>query len=482
MAEKAINDAKAARIFYLDKVKKCANKLTQNFEEISDFELKQNSDKMKGLFDKFEEKCMALKCLDSSGATNDEDDEIEALCDSINSKVERKLLQSKETNVPNISESQNLAQSQPNPVQNLSNPAEVNKIDQIENIWGQFDGSLVTWHRFHQKFKAEIHDNASLKPSEKMQLLKNACIKKASRIVLSANNDYQNAWDQLNEIYGNKYTQLHYTLHRVSAIKPIDEPTSSQIETLMQQAKQCKAILDAIMKPEEYDAIFTVLFSNKLDEQTTLAWDRHRQALAQSWAMAKNVADEKVVPAMHMPKWQDLVDFLQSESRIMFIDENRRDMQRNLSQSTDNASVAAHDNASNSRQYTQNMPSSGNATSSTNVAQNNLHKNVMQVHSQQACYAEKANAPLWKQCTLCDDIHGRYGCPVFQAMGYTQKWAHVQQEGLCVKCLRHYHEPRPCENKLSNENCPLCYQQGVITYHNSQLCPVRYNLPACDCN
>lgn len=79
----------------------------------------------------------------------------------------------------------------------------------------------------------------------------------------------------------------------------------------------------------------------------------------------------------------------------------------------------------------------------------------------------KSQVPSFLQCKLCDDIHPVYKCLVFKAMDLKSKENFVQENKLCVKCLRSFHLGN-CRDVSSNNACPKC---SPAAYHNSVLCP-----------
>lgn len=168
---------------------------------------------------------------------------------------------------------------------------------------------------------------------------------------------------------------------------------------------------------------------------------------------------------MHIPTWNDFPAFLEGELDILTKYEIRQSRQNQM-------------NAPNA-----NVDSRNAQTSASNVAQNNLNKLSTPVRSQQSVSQEKAAAPEHMQCTctLCDDIHVRFNCPVFVAMGFVPRWRHVYSESLCKKCMHRDHGHTRCKNRQCNENCPTCFNadsRKVVAYHDSQLCPIKFGLTA----
>lgn len=441
--KKSLKDAKAKRVYIREKIGKlCASLSPDRFDALSEAELETKATRLKSLFDQFEAKCMDVNCHNKQSSTSEEDDETEALCEAMQSKILARLKQLK----PDAS--QNAAIAEDLPVKQTEDQMPV-----IANICGEFSGNIYEWHKFSKRFKSNVHEKEDLSDADKLDLLKKTCTETALQIVLDTEDDYESAWSRLNDMYGEAYTQMHYCVHRLLTFPQIMHPSAESFKKLIQAGEQCEKILKDLMNAEKFDAFMTVMLTGKLDEETNRAWDRHRKSLAQSWAEnAPGTSSEQRNANMHVPSFNDLSAFLKDEINLLFKENMRRSLQ------------AA------------NIPSTSHASSAGNTAQNNLHKII---RPRQASNEEKRKAPSHMQCTLCELVHARYKCDVYLEMQFVDKWRHVENEGLCVKCLKSRHGHTPCDNRLSNEKCPACYQEArKIAYHNSTLCPVRHKLPA----
>lgn len=220
----------------------------------------------------------------------------------------------------------------------------------------------------------------------------------------------------------------------------------------MQSACNCIDALKENLEGKDFDTVFAIMLVDKLDADTSRAWERHRATLAASWASQDDSGKREA--SMHLPSWDDLKAFLQSEIEIFAKSEMRARLQNSVGCTP--------------------QPSSSDV-----IVQDNLHTNA--VRSQQVMSEEKKRAPEYQQCTLCDGIHARYKCDVYIAMGFARKWKHVYEEGLCQRCMHANHGHTSCANKRNNDNCPTCYNaddRRVVVYHNSTLCPVKYGLAA----
>lgn len=446
------DEAHRARVFYLEKIKKFEKSLSQEqFEKFSEYDLLEKTKRLEELFDKFEAKCMALNCIDGASGTNEEDDEIEALCTALKSKITQK--------VRKFNEQKKVAQSSAAPAQVKSKQEVVSATSKptMQNTWGIFTGDLNGWHNFSKRFKTTIHENVQMLDTQKYEMLKQACKDNAADVVFNAEDDYQLAWRRLNEVYGEAYMQIHFCMHKISLIKKIDNASVTNMKELVIKGKDIMQILGEVMPNKEFEAFITVMLADKLDNETARAWERHRVTLAESWAMDTNNEQHRNA-SMFIPSWEEFCKFLQCELDIHTKIEMRLRMQGVSTSSGCNSNTQAALNTA------------------SKCEQSRAMKNVQ---SQQAWDDEKRRAPEFMQCKLCDGVHALYKCEVYVGMGYRQKWQCVKDYKLCQRCLKKDHLGS-CENKLNNEKCQKCYESGysrTVSYHNSSLCPVRYGLP-----
>lgn len=95
--------------------------------------------------------------------------------------------------------------------QSVNQPASIPQIivqypttGKIENIWGEFDGNLTQWSGFHDRFKANVHDNEKISGAMKFQYLRNSLKGYAAAAIgewQQTDENYLEAWDRLNELY-----------------------------------------------------------------------------------------------------------------------------------------------------------------------------------------------------------------------------------------------------------------------------------------
>lgn len=464
-------DALSNRKFYLDKICE-AKKVLENdakFNELTAYSLIQKKARLEHLFDNFEKKCMELKQVDENAQLLDEDNQTESDCDALKEKIDRRLQELNATSEQaslkmglehyTIPKRAKVMSTQPAPMQQVYIDATVaNETQNIEI----FDGELSKWYEFRDDFEKKIHTK-DIEKSEKMSILKRLCGEQVRKCVYElSENDYDEAWSKLNDTYGSAYTQMQYWFNKLNKIPTMREASLNSVRLLLERAETCVKNLSETMQLEQFQRVVVAIIVQRLDSQTLHIWERHRSGLALSWA-TPDASENKRSVMQHIPTWSDMQDFLKSELKI----HTQSEIQKKLQQCVEDKTGYV------SQQQAQNDEASGQIT-----------KGVAQVVSIQKHAAEaermrpedKAKQPGFLQCTLCEFVHPRFKCSVYLSFTYEQKWRHVSEQWLCIKCLRPEHNPNPCEDRNCERPCPTCEPYGVVRCHNSTLCPVKHHI------
>lgn len=166
---------------------------------------------------KFDERCATLSAKEGVSSTLDDDELVESQCDALRSKILNRIremdIDEEKKQTSEVLQQQTAPDGQSVP---LANVPEV-----IPNTWGEFSGDYFEWHRFAKRFKADVHENTKFNANEKMNLLKNACKNHAGRVISNTESDYQKAWEELNEVFGEAYSQMHTCLQRLVTIAKV---------------------------------------------------------------------------------------------------------------------------------------------------------------------------------------------------------------------------------------------------------------------
>lgn len=445
------------RAFFITKIRSIEKSLTQDkFGALNLIELKQKSERLSYLFQQFEACCLLLSHTDAE-KTEQEDEEIDTLVEALKSKITHGI---DALNVPPCSDNAQTTETSEN-----TNQPEA--LVEIKNTWGIFDGRMHEWHGFSKRFKEAVHADDSLQADQKLDLLEKSCTQSAAEIVSEAGGSYELAWEKLNNMYGEAYGQIHHCMQKIAGYSRLQDASAHSLKRLRNFANIGVGILKQVMEMEKFEAIVTVILAEKLDAETARIWERHRMTLAESWANAKNgnassnvsdgenstgKASERVSPAMHILKWDDFSNFLQSEIEMCLKTEKR-----------------------------QSTPStSGSPLMARRSVQGNSHNEQAAQTQSWAQSTEGAvgfTPPLTREaCPICNGNHALHKCDVYKALPFPEKHRLVEGKNLCRRCLRKHHGPSPCENKTNNKKCPECDKWGgVAVYHNATLCPTRFS-------
>lgn len=442
--EKEKSEAQAQRRFYLEKIKKFEKVLAQDFDQLTKHDLNEKAKRLKELLEKFELKCVSLGCVDHTSDHSDENEEIDALCSVLQSKIQKRIdiLNEEKSSIDaqNASGMQIAPTQMEQRAQNQLPCTSTSGASEILTKYECFSGNIYEWRSFEKQFKKEVIGRNELSDSDKLKYLKNACKDEVLAIISNAGNNFDEAWAMLKELYGDAYNQVNLCVQRFTSISKVDKASTSSLTKMMNKSTKCVDVLKDIM-PQSDDAIFAVIAASKLDDETSRMWDRNRVALATSWAAQEDGREKN----QHMPSWQDFTMFLKEEIMV----HAKQDLRSCAAQIT--------------------LPKAGKVDAKSQV-QSNLHKTSV-VKPQQTSYQYQTICP----CHRCNQL---YKCEQFLSLGYEARWRYIEENCLCKKCTRVDHPGFQCENKSQNEPCPLCahHQQGVVAYHNSVLCPVRFGL------
>lgn len=438
--EKEKSDAMSQRQFYYDKIVKYQKSMA-NFDELTQHQLKEKASRLKELFDKFELKCLNLGCIDPTAMATQEDEEIEALCSTLQSKIAKRIdiLDKNEAKI-NAQNAIDLQCDENKNEQCAQGQQQIASKSEMLTQYECFSGNIYEWRTFEKQFKKEVIDRNELSGSDKLKYLKKACKDEVLAIISNAGNNFDEAWAMLKELYGDAYNQVNLCVQRFVNISKVDKASTQSLTNMMNKATKCVEVLKDIMS-QSNDSIFAVIAASKLDDETSRMWDRNRIALATSWAAQEDGREKN----QHMPSWQDFTVFLKDEIMVH----------------------AKHDLRACAAQMT--MPNAGKVDVKSQV-QSNLHKTSV-VKPQQTSYQYQTICP----CHRCNQL---YKCEQFLSFDYNARWRYIEENCLCQKCTRVDHPGFQCENKSQNEPCPVCahHEQGVVAYHNSVLCPVRFGI------
>lgn len=285
-----------------------------------------------------------------------------------------------------------------------------------ENTWGKFDGNLSKWEGFRDAFKSEVHDDQHIKPVLKFQLLKSSLEGRAAASLGEwqiTDQNYAEAWDWLNQLYARKYQTSKQILWKLLRFEKLEKESGYLIEKLISVTQEVTRQLRAMKFPvQHYDLIFVHTIHEKLDPETSKAWELHRQS--------------------ETPTTQNMLEFLTQHGRAL-----------------------------SSAQYTEKKLEKGKRRS--NDKEHKFEsKRAKFDNFKKENVSDKTKSD--NKCKLCGgNPHPLYRCRQFMELNLKQRKAKVRELDVCFNCLSPNHRVADC----SRDPCGRCETKK----HNSLLCP-----------
>lgn len=396
------------RNFYKEKISKIGKDINdeESFKNFSVYELNELWAVLSATHDKFEIKCLALSYddeldSDEQEQIDQENASVDQLCIKIKAKICERIDQIK-SGVMEDSKAEKIKDPE------SEKALESGKKCEVKNNWGMFDGKFGAFSKFYENFISAMGKLSDLPDEKKLNLLSQALHGEAKYAI--ANSTYEQAMANLNGIYGSSYRQIQYHMHKLVNVKPVLVASANNLQVFYDEITECEQQIKRCLP--ESDHVLTFLLIEKLDKETSRAWERHRLCLAEE---ASSISREK---GNHLPSFDNFKAFLKSEI-IMWLGEESK--------------TCSETNKWDVEAFGQN----------------------------------KKSVPSFLQCKLCEGIHPVYKCLVFKAMKLGEKEELVLKNNWCVKCLQPAHLGK-CRDDLSNNACPKC---APTTFHNSILCP-----------
>lgn len=297
-------------------------------------------------------------------------------------------------------------QAQPVVVQLPSNQQE------ITNTWGEFDGGLMKWRGFSDRFKAAIHENTNVKPAFKFQYLQRSLIGKAKRTLGEwqyTDANYTEAWERLEQVYNRPYATCQEYLRQFYRLPFLERATADGLQRLVNGTHEMIRQLRAMELPvDTWDMIIIYALHERLDLDTSKDWELERQT--------------------ESPKLIDMLEFLERRARA-------------ASQSQSNRNVRERYDAPNTS-------ASGGA----------IPKTTSKDRKSKTTSDRKPT-----NCRICQKPHQLFECQAFKELSINGRKDYINRISGCENCLKNGHDKKDC----FQHGCPRC--NGDL--HNSLLCP-----------
>lgn len=289
-----------------------------------------------------------------------------------------------------------------------------------ENTWGDFNGDFAKWQNFRDAFKVAVHEDELIKPVFKFQLLKSS-LKGRALAALGEwqinEQNYQEAWNWLNELYEREYQTSKQVLWKLLNFQKIERASGFVLEKLVNVVQGTIRQLRAMGYPvEHYDLIFVHTIHEKLDPETSKDWELHRKS-------------EK-------PTTKEMLDFLIQHGRALSSAQFHEQKLKAKRPSSDNEPKSDQKRAKFGSAF------DNSKTEKKSEAKPNPNSNN-------------------RQCKLCQENHPIYKCAKFLKLDLKSRNSKVRELELCFNCLSPSHKSNLCPK----DPCRRCEMK-----HNSSLC------------
>lgn len=300
----------------------------------------------------------------------------------------------------------------------------------IRNTWGEFDGSLLKWQGFHDRFKASVHDVPEISPAYKFQYLQKSLTGHAARTMgewqLTADN-YAEAWERLNQLYDKKYLISREWLRHFTRLPVLTTPARhNELQKMSNVTHETMRQLRAQGHPVEHWNMFIVhMLHERLDTETSKQWE--------------------LIRTSDTPTAEEMLSFLDRQAAALAAVSAQRP---GLAVTVPNER-ANRTEGQNTRSK-RNEPSTSSAGASTNRA-----------------LPTAIRPGVGMPCIACKSDHHIWKCPEFTSLSLVGKQRFIETNNLCANCLKRGHGVQSC----FKGPCVRCPGNPP---HNSLLCP---NLP-----
>lgn len=290
----------------------------------------------------------------------------------------------------------------------------------IKNTWGKYDGNLLNWLSFRDKFLAAVHNKTEIADSYKHSYLQNSLEGKAAGLVGKwglSDGSYQDAWDRIMEHYNKKYRLRRAYLERFFQLKQIQGiPTQNELQQLANVTHETIRQLKALEVPvEHWDLIFVHHLHSLLDAET-----------AKQWELQRKTEDPTIL---------ELLEFLEKQA-----------------------------DALSSMEF--GKLSGINVTVDSKGVKHNSRDRVRSVA--RASTSDKLEKSY--KCDGCGSYkHPIYDCPEFNSLSRTARIKFAVERNLCLNCLRGGHRKEKCISTRCGYT--QCAEDPL---HNSKLCPYKW--------
>lgn len=319
----------------------------------------------------------------------------------------------------------------------------------IQNTWGYFDGTLLKWKQFMERYTAAIHKNEDVSAAYKFSYLLSSLKGKAADALKGYNpneDNYEAAWAKLCKEYNRSYPLAREYLHQFFQLKAISEiATAEELRRITNVTNETIMNLKSLNYPvEHWSMVIVHMLHGLLNSKLAYEWNLE----------LRNALDDK-------PTTENMVEFLEKHTSAATSASAPR---QNLNIVAPSAQVNRSDSWSRGLTSSQ-----GTSRTSSQASAHGPTQGSVKELGQGSAHGSDVK---WDHpCGACNKNHMIYYCPLFKPANLKERLRIVREKGLCVLCLRAGHPLDRCydKNRCSSSSCVA----NKETKHNSMVCPVK---------
>lgn len=339
----------------------------------------------------------------------------------------------------------NIAGVDPNKIRLVLAPQQSN----IQNTWGYFDGSLLKWKQFMERYVAAIHTNNDVSAAYKFSYLLNSLKGKAADALRGYNpneDNYEAAWAKIYKEYNRTYPLAREYLHQFLQLKAMSEPaTAEELRKIINVTNETVMNLKSLKYPvEQWSMVIVHVLHGLLNGKLAYDWNME----------VRNALDDN-------PTTENMVEFLEKHASAAFSSQEPRQ----------NLSIVAPNTQAN-RSESRSRGATSSQRSSRASSQASAHGSAQGSVRGTAQGSVRGTDGKWDYpCGACDGNHVIYFCPKFKPANLKERLRIVRDKRLCMLCLKKGHSMERCYDS-SRCSSSQCVAKNDIK-HNSMVCPVK---------
>lgn len=256
-----------------------------------------------------------------------------------------------------------------------------------------FDGDILQWTTFRDKFKALIDSDNTLAPIEKFHYLAGCVIGRAAVVVNSlkmTNDNYSIVWEKLNDQFNNPRLSAKMLVDRILNFRKMENESTSGLMEYLQLFDECLQSLNVFNMGDLPGFILFVLANRTLFHTTRELFER----------------DNK----MDFPTIDDLVTFIKRRVKVL-----------------ENVSIPSSKWVQKGR--------------------------IANIQSKKASVLVAANDQEKIKCPLCKNNHDLKDCTKFLKMPASNRHMLVSSFRRCFRCLSSKHISSSCDSENMCNSC-----------------------------